>query len=223
MEYKAMNGYFDYHKDELTHHGVLGMKWGVRRYQDYGEGGYVPKDKKKKYAENYSEQQRIRDKKIYGRGAVRRINKRMLKGESIQSARHNEVVYKEIKRKGLIIAGSILAVAGPIIIQNVKNNPMILKEGKEIAKKVFNSLEKIKIPSEVINFNANKAGMRTVPLPKTKKSIETLKTISKNVNKATSARPSYANFANKPKLDIKRYKLNVGNGFTMRTPKQIWE
>ena len=105
--------------NELYHHGILGQKWGVRRYQN--KDGSLTAEGKQKKAENYSEQQRTRDRKIYGNGAENRINKRMLNGESIQSARHNEVKRKEriesgkelVKRiaKGALVVGGAAAVA----------------------------------------------------------------------------------------------------------------
>lgn len=43
------NNDFRYYKggEYLAHYGVVGMHWGIRRYQPYGEGGYNPKSPKK--------------------------------------------------------------------------------------------------------------------------------------------------------------------------------
>ncbi len=100
---------------ELYHYGIKGQRWGIRRYQN--EDGTLTPEGKKRYlnpdgsyndlavkelkvqAGNYSKQQRIRDKKLYGKGAEKRINERMAKGESVQSARHDEVIRKERNTK----------------------------------------------------------------------------------------------------------------------------
>lgn len=61
----------------LKHYGVKGMKWGVR------------KDRAKN--PNYTEQQRKRDRQIYGRYGESRINRRMNKGDTVTNARGREV------------------------------------------------------------------------------------------------------------------------------------
>ncbi|MBQ6446465.1 MAG: hypothetical protein IJJ10_03250 [Bacillus sp. (in: Bacteria)] len=63
---------------------------------------------------NYSDYQRKRDEKLYGKKAVKRINKRMNQGEGVQSARHDEVVrnarspyVKRTVRGALEIVGAV--------------------------------------------------------------------------------------------------------------------
>lgn len=98
---------YHYISDKELYHFGRSKKDGAK----VGSGRYPLGSGK---AANYSTTQRTRDRKIYGKGSERRINKRMLKGESIQSARHSEVVRKDrikaAKKIGKTIA--IGAVAG---------------------------------------------------------------------------------------------------------------
>ena len=48
-------------QDYLMHHGVKGMKWGVRKDPN----------------PNYSSEQQRRDYQVYGKSGVRRINRNM--------------------------------------------------------------------------------------------------------------------------------------------------
>ena len=196
-DYKAVSPVM--RETELYHHGILGMKWGVRRYQNsdgsytaagkirYGGGSRIgtgrtnmhrayereynlpenirerenykrtqkeiqdrlqaDRDKKRSrhaQASNYSEQQRTRDRKIYGKGAEKRINKRMLEGESIQSARHNEVIRKgrvdTAKKIGKTAAKGALVVGGSIAVT------------KYLKKQGFNTYQVDQLASTVINM-----------------------------------------------------------------------
>ena len=77
-----------YSSNSLQHFGILGMKWGVRRYQN--EDGTFTEEGKNHYNKDYSEKQINRDYGVYGNGAVKRINKRMNQGMPISGARSLE-------------------------------------------------------------------------------------------------------------------------------------
>jgi len=98
--------------NELMHYGILGMKWGIRRYQN--PDGTLTEAGKKRYAENYSEEQRKRDKQVYGRAGVRRINKRMLRGDSISAARSAEANKIYGHRRAAITGGQVGSTIGTV-------------------------------------------------------------------------------------------------------------
>ena len=83
--------------DYLIHYGVKGMKWGVRKDNP-----------------NYSAEQRKRDKSVYGRGGVRRINRSMNKGHSISSARSREASRIYRTRRTAVAAGKVGSIAGGV-------------------------------------------------------------------------------------------------------------
>lgn len=102
-----MYSYNPYYEKYLAHYGVLGMKWGVRRYQPYPngkKGTYVGKKKHAKSAVNYLYgKARIENNRNYKQGKItkeerNKLNKAML-SEELKELRDinkfNKVLSKE--------------------------------------------------------------------------------------------------------------------------------
>lgn len=105
---------------ELYHYGVKGQKWGDRRYQNE-DGSYTDEGRRhygigerRRANPNYSAEQRARDKRVYGRGGVRRINRHMNEGDGVAAARSREAERINSTRRVAKAGGNIGAIAGGI-------------------------------------------------------------------------------------------------------------
>ena len=108
--------------DILQHHGILGQKWGVRRYQN--EDGSLTNAGKKRYDVSKD------DIRLYGERGAKRIAKRREKGDSHQKARGKEL--------GLQLGLGALALAAIMGTEAVLANP---ETGKAI-NRIINSGKK---------------------------------------------------------------------------------
>lgn len=99
---------------ELVHYGVKGMHWGVRKNTPTNS--------------NYSVGQRQYDKKNYGHGGVKRINRRMNKGDNIDVARKKESS-RRAKRRGAVALGIFFA---PEIAVGVNAANNVLKNSASV-------------------------------------------------------------------------------------------
>jgi hypothetical protein len=131
---------------ELYHHGIKGMKWGVRRYQN-ADGSLTPAGKKR-HNEDYTDKQRKNDRAFYGKGGEKRVNKKLNEGYGLRGARHFEVERKARKekaaktaKKGTKKAVKILATIGTLYIGDKAFNggagtravkTAVLKTGKAV-------------------------------------------------------------------------------------------
>jgi hypothetical protein len=97
--------------NELAHYGVKGMKWGVKKAD--------PNDNP---SPKYSVQQRRKDLRDHGKRGVKRINRRLNKGQTLKKARGRETLRNTLQSAsvvGALYAANFVRLAGPMVMQSI--------------------------------------------------------------------------------------------------------
>lgn len=123
-----------YHSsDALYHHGILGQKWGIRRFQN-SDGSYTEAGKKRRieesYSEDYKKYESLKKKspKEMSNNELKEFNKRAQLEQDYRRLNPNAIA------KGLAVAGALSAAT--ITLVNLYNNSSnLIKIGKKIVRK----------------------------------------------------------------------------------------
>ena len=117
--------------DFLAHYGVEGMRWGQRKTELS-----TPNP-------NYSADQRKRDKQVYGRGGVKRVNKNLNKGDSISTARGSEKLRRDKvlgRNKYVRQGGKVAGAVGGVVLANVGLNVLSKAASSRVGRSFANKL-----------------------------------------------------------------------------------
>lgn len=98
----------DMQSNYLIHYGILGQKWGVRRFEN--EDGSLTAAGK----ERYSSDQYRRDRAVYGKSGANRIQKNVDKGDSVSGARSKEASRINSTRARARTAGQVGRTVGSV-------------------------------------------------------------------------------------------------------------
>ena len=103
-------------ENELTHYGVKGMKWGVRRYEK--NAGSYTKRGIKRFNENLSAYEKAKAKQKQVKGSKNKMDKKMARGEVKVAKRQLKSSYKKLKTDKLADEGKMLYKQGYTIGEN---------------------------------------------------------------------------------------------------------
>lgn len=135
--------------NELMHYGVLGMKWGHHKVRD------ASNKKKTEWNKNYSKSDRNIDTMIFGKSGVKRINKRMNKGQSYLKAESIEAGQYMVKSSLLTIGtmdvltgGQLHRAVGKVVVDKYMKS----KAAKSVIKIAQNhKFDPIDVPFKIVN------------------------------------------------------------------------
>lgn len=130
---------------ELRHHGIKGMKWGVRRYQNK-DGSFTPKGKKRYTDDTDAYDNTKKSKNPITRHKQNLINKYLANGYSKEAAEAKAKQRMITEATVAVVGGVALAVVGKKVATRVGQDycDKIIKSGHEIQNVGANAKEAFK-------------------------------------------------------------------------------